>query len=199
MEKIKNIKVNVSIKILFLFLLGMIFIAIPNKVNAAKFLSISAPKQVGPGETFTATISANNGAGKVNVSVSNGSGSLTEWLENSSVNLTCKAGNSGNVVVSASGLISSLSNPEDEINDSTSVSVPIKSTSSNENVNNNKNNNTVTSSAVLKSLTVDGQNIKIKDSMSITVDNNKTSVNIVAKGDKTCSVVCKGIKNNLVN
>lgn len=94
-------------------------------ISNAASLGISAPSTVSPGETFTVTITLNNGAGPVSASVSNGAGGFSDWLENGSASFSCTAGSSGSVTISASGTVGDFSTGNDEAV-SASKSVTIK-------------------------------------------------------------------------
>ena len=81
--------------------------------NAAS-LSVSTSKSsVSPGEVFTATITLSGGAGPISASVQNGSGSGTQFLDNGSMSISCTAGSSGTVTISASGTVGDYTTEED--------------------------------------------------------------------------------------
>ena len=110
-----------------IIIMGTIIITmlILSTISNAASLSISTSKSsVSPGEVFTATITLNGGAGPVTVSVSNGSGSGTQFLDGSSMTISCTAGSSGTVTVSASGTVGDYATEED-VNVSNSKSVTI--------------------------------------------------------------------------
>ena len=110
-----------------IIMVGIIFatILILSTISNAASLSISTSKSsVSPGEVFTATITLNGGAGPVTASVKNGSGSGTQFLDGSSMTISCTAGSSGTVTVSASGTVGDYATEED-VNVSNSKSVTI--------------------------------------------------------------------------
>lgn len=70
-------------------------------VNAASFGISSSTGQVSPNQSFTVSIGGQC-IGRVNISVSNGTASASSiWVEQNYVQVTITAGNSGNVVVTA--------------------------------------------------------------------------------------------------
>lgn len=94
--------------------------------NAAT-LSISTSKStVSPGETFTVTVTLNGGAGTVKASVSNGTGSGSDFLDNNSLTFKCKAGESGSVIINASGTVADYSTEKDENISATPKTVTIQ-------------------------------------------------------------------------
>lgn len=105
-------KKNIYYKIMLILVFGiLIFLIIPNKSNAVG-LSISTSKSVvEPGENFNVTISANGLVGRVKATVSNGKGVFDKWLENNSESFICTAGSSGEIKITASGDISTTTNP----------------------------------------------------------------------------------------
>lgn len=106
---------NILKKILFMVCvtIGMLF-GMTITCNAASITVTTSKASVAPGETFTATVRVNNGAGRVTATTSNGSGSHTEFLDNSSFSFQCTAGSSGTVTVSASGVIGDYATEIDE-------------------------------------------------------------------------------------
>ena len=117
--------------IILLLIIGFVLFLMSIKSNAAS-ISISTSKStVSPGERFTVTVSANGGAGYVNLSASNGSlssGQLDLMLQ-SSGSVTCTAGSSGSITIYASGVIADYSTEQDE-SKSTSKTVQIVSSGS---------------------------------------------------------------------
>ena len=111
---------NMRIKKYFL----LIFISISllllfNIKSYAASLSISPNKStVSPGESITVTVTLSNGAGYITA------GGQTNWLDNSSFTYTTKAGNSGSVSLSASGVVADYNTEKDQ-NVSASASVKI--------------------------------------------------------------------------
>ena len=99
-------------------------------ISNAASLSISTSKSsVSPGEVFTATITLNGGAGPVTASVKNGSGSGTQFLDNGSMNISCTAGSSGTVTISASGTVGDYATEEDvKVSNSKSVTIVVPET-----------------------------------------------------------------------
>ena len=82
-----------------------VLIGISTVSNAASLSITTSKSSVAPGEVFTATITLNGGAGPISASVQNGSGSATQFLDNGSMSVSCTAGSSGTVTVSASGTV----------------------------------------------------------------------------------------------
>ncbi len=93
-------------------------------------LSLSASKStVAPGETFDVTVSVSeNEASKATLSVSNGSLSETDidLMSTYSASITCTAGESGQVVINASGLVANYTPPESEEEQTASLTVNIE-------------------------------------------------------------------------
>ena len=93
-------------------------------------LSLSASKStVAPGETFDVTVSVSeNEASKATLSVSNGSLSETDidLMSTYSASITCTAGESGQVVINASGLVANYTPPESEEQQTASLTVNIE-------------------------------------------------------------------------
>lgn len=102
------------LKLIFFIGISIIVFFTMTTISNAASLSISAPSTVSPGESFTVTITLNNGAGPVSASVSNGSGGFSDWLENGSSSFSCTAGSSGSVTISASGTVGDFSTGDDE-------------------------------------------------------------------------------------
>lgn len=141
-------------KILFVLVVSIFAILLMTIKSDAASLSISTSKSsVAPGETFTVTVTVSGGAGNITTSVSNGSGGKTEFLDNGSYSFTCKAGNSGSVTISASGVVGDYATEKDQ-NKSASRTVQIVTSNAGGSSNNNKpsgggntskpNNNTTT-------------------------------------------------------
>ena len=99
-------------------------------ISNAASLSISTSKSsVSPGEVFTATITLNGGAGPITASVKNGSGSGTQFLDGSSMTISCTAGSSGTVTVSASGTVGDYATEQDvKVSNSKSVTIVVPET-----------------------------------------------------------------------
>ena len=114
-----------ALKIIIGIGMFVIISLIMTTISNAASLGISAPSTVSPGETFTVTITLNNGAGPVSASVSNGAGGFSDWLENGSSSFSCTAGSSGSVTISASGTVGDFSTGNDE-KVSASKSITIK-------------------------------------------------------------------------
>lgn len=114
-------------KIVFIIIILIgILLVIQTKSNAAVSMSISSSNEVAPNGSFKVTISVKGGAGYVNISASNGTiSSKREWIDNSSITLNCVAGNSGEVVIKADGLIGDYETEED-VKKSTSTRTKIK-------------------------------------------------------------------------
>ena len=110
---IKNTIFKICISIFILIATLIVF----QTVSDAASLSISSSKSsVAPGEKFSVTISVNGGAGYANLSVNNGTLSSTsiDLMLQSSVTVTCTAGSSGSVTISASGTIADYATEQDE-------------------------------------------------------------------------------------
>lgn len=114
-------------KIVFIIIILIgILLVIQTKSNAAVSMSISSSNEVAPNGSFKVTISVKGGAGYVNISASNGAiSSKREWIDNSSITLNCVAGNSGEVVIKADGLIGDYETEED-VKKSASAKIKIK-------------------------------------------------------------------------
>ena len=96
-------------KIALIFILITIFLIIMTvKANAASLSIITSKSSVAPGESFTVTVTLNNGAGSVT------SDGQTQWLDNSSFSYTKTAGSSGSVSLSASGTVADYTTEEDQ-------------------------------------------------------------------------------------
>lgn len=88
-------------------------------------ISVSPSKStVSPGGSFSVTIRGSDATGRVNISVSGGTTNQSfVWIENNSQTITVKAGNSGTVIISASGELSSNSGKDKTVSASASVSI----------------------------------------------------------------------------
>lgn len=116
---------NKLIKSIVMILIIITTMLILTNISNAASLSISTSKSsVEPGEVFTATITLNGGAGPISASVQNGSGSGTQFLDNGSMSISCTAGNSGTVTISASGTVGDYATEQD-VNVSNSKNVTI--------------------------------------------------------------------------
>lgn len=95
----------------------------------ASSLSISASKgSVAPGESFSVTVTVSGGSGRVDLSASNGtlSSSRLELLTKSSETVTCTAGNSGTITITATGDIAESDGSSEETKSaSTSVAIVV--------------------------------------------------------------------------
>lgn len=116
---------KILIKNIVMILIIISTMLILTTVSNAASLSISTSKSsVEPGEVFTATITLSGGAGPISASVQNGSGSGTQFLDNGSMSISCTAGSSGTVTISASGTVGDYATEQD-VNVSNSKSVTI--------------------------------------------------------------------------
>ena len=202
-----------TIKILLTLISAIVLYLLLTTTSQAA-LSISTSKStVSPGESFSVTVSvSSNEAGAINLSVSNGrlSSSYVDLMSQSSVTISCTAGNSGTVSISASGKVANY-NTETEGQQSASKTVqivtpvtpvnpsnggnsssnnnnnskPNTNNNSNSNNNNNKPETQKSSDSTLKSLTIEGCELYPEFSpetkeYSVKVGNDVTSVNIVA-------------------
>lgn len=202
-----------TIKILLTLISAIVLYLLLTTTSQAA-LSISTSKStVSPGESFSVTVSvSSNEAGAINLSVSNGrlSSSYVDLMSQSSVTISCTAGNSGTVSISASGRVANY-NTETEGQQSASKTVqivtpvtpvnpsnggnsssnnnnnskPNTNNNSNSNNNNNKPETQKSSDSTLKSLTIEGCELYPEFSpetkeYSVKVGNDVTSVNIVA-------------------
>ena len=147
----------------------------------ASSLSISTSKStVSPGERFSVTVSVSGGAGYVNLSASNGTLSATtiDLMLKPSATVTCTAGSSGTVSISASGTIADYTTEVDE-NKSASKNVSISGNNSG-NVSSTASNN-----AKLSNLGITPNDFTGFKSgttkYNATVPNNVTSVSVYAK------------------
>lgn len=217
-----------TIKIL-LILISTIILYLLLTTTSQAALSISTSKStVSPGESFSVTISvSSNEAGAINLSVSNGklSSNYIDLMSQSSMTISCTAGNSGTVSISASGKVANY-NTETEGQQSASKSVQIVkpatpvtpgggNNSSNNNSKPNTNNNSNTnnnnkkpetqksSDSTLKSLVIEGCelypefNPETKE-YNVKVGNDITSVNIVATAnDSKASCKLEGVYQDL--
>lgn len=202
-----------TIKIL-LILISTIVLYLLLTTTSQAALSISTSKStVSPGESFSVTVSvSSNEAGAINLSVSNGrlSNNYVDLMSQSSVTISCTAGNSGTVSISASGKVANYNtetegqqsasktvqivtpvtpvNPSNGGNNSSNNnnnSKPNTNNNSNSNNNNNKPETQKSSDSTLKSLTIEGCELYPEFSpetkeYSVKVGNDVTSVNIVA-------------------
>ena len=139
---------KIIIKSIAIFIITVaILIGVSTVSNAASLSITTSKSSVEPGEVFTATITLNGGAGPVSASVQNGSGSATQFLDNSSMSVSCTAGSSGTVTISASGTVGDYST-ETDVNVSNSKSVkivePVVETPKQETQNTNKQTQTTT-------------------------------------------------------
>ena len=202
-----------TIKILLTLISAIVLYLLLTTTSQAA-LSISTSKStVSPGESFSVTVSvSSNEAGAINLSVSNGrlSSSYVDLMSQSSVTISCTAGNSGTVSISASGKVANY-NTETEGQQSASKTVqivtpvtPVKpsnggnnssnnnnnskpntNNNSNSNNNNNKPETQKSSDSTLKSLTIEGCELYPEfnpetKEYNVKVGNDVTSVNIVA-------------------
>lgn len=202
-----------TIKILLTLISAIVLYLLLTTTSQAA-LSISTSKStVSPGESFSVTVSvSSNEAGAINLSVSNGrlSSSYVDLMSQSSVTISCTAGNSGTVSISASGKVANY-NTETEGQQSASKTVqivtpvtpvnpsnggnsssnnnnnykPNTNNNSNSNNNNNKPETQKSSDSTLKSLTIEGCELYPEftpetKEYSVKVGNDVTSVNIVA-------------------
>ena len=202
-----------TIKIL-LILISTIVLYLLLTTTSQAALSISTSKStVSPGESFSVTVSvSSNEAGAINLSVSNGrlSNNYVDLMSQSSVTISCTAGNSGTVSISASGKVANY-NTETEGQQSASKTVqivtpvtpvnpsnggnsssnnnnnsrPNTNNNSNSNNNNNKPETQKSSDSTLKSLTIEGCELYPEfnpetKEYNVKVGNDVTSVNIVA-------------------
>lgn len=202
-----------TIKILLTLISAIVLYLLLTTTSQAA-LSISTSKStVSPGESFSVTVSvSSNEAGAINLSVSNGrlSRNYVDLMSQSSVTISCTAGNSGTVSISASGRVANY-NTETEGQQSASKTVqivtpvtpvnpsnggnsssnnnnnskPNTNNNSNSNNNNNKPETQKSSDSTLKSLTIEGCELYPEFSpetkeYSVKVGNDVTSVNIVA-------------------
>lgn len=202
-----------TIKILLTLISAIVLYLLLTTTSQAA-LSISTSKStVSPGESFSVTVSvSSNEAGAINLSVSNGrlSSSYVDLMSQSSVTISCTAGNSGTVSISASGKVANY-NTETEGQQSASKTVqivtpvtpvnpsnggnsssnnnnnsrPNTNNNSNSNNNNNKPETQKSNDSTLKSLTIEGCELYPEFSpetkeYSVKVGNDVTSVNIVA-------------------
>ena len=110
--------------IVMVFTLIAVLLVLTTISNAASISITTSKSSVSPGEVFTATITLSGGAGPVTASVQNGSGSATQFLDNGSMNVSCTAGSSGTVTISASGTVGDYAT-ETDVNVSSSKSVTI--------------------------------------------------------------------------
>ncbi len=110
--------------IVMVFTVIAVLLVLTTISNAASISITTSKSSVSPGEVFTATITLSGGAGPVTASVQNGSGSATQFLDNSSMNVSCTAGSSGTVTISASGTVGDYAT-ETDVNVSNSKSVTI--------------------------------------------------------------------------
>lgn len=126
-----------------IFLSLIVLFALTISCNAASLTVTPSKSSVDPGETFSVTVTLNNGAGNISTSVSNGSGSKTAWLDSSSYDLSVTAGNSGTVTISASGTAADYTTEEDEdVSESASVSINASEPDTNTNTEPDTNTNT---------------------------------------------------------
>ena len=202
-----------TIKILLTLISAIVLYLLLTTTSQAA-LSISTSKStVSPGESFSVTVSvSSNEAGAINLSVSNGrlSSSYVDLMSQSSVTISCTAGNSGTVSISASGKVANY-NTETEGQQSASKTVqivtpvtpvnpsnggnsssnnnnnskPNTNNNSNSNNNNNKPETQKSNDSTLKNLTIEGCELYPEFSpetkeYSVKVGNDVTSVNIVA-------------------
>lgn len=202
-----------TIKILLTLISAIVLYLLLTTTSQAA-LSISTSKStVSPGESFSVTVSvSSNEAGAINLSVSNGrlSSSYVDLMSQSSVTISCTAGNSGTVSISASGKVANY-NTETEGQQSASKTVqivtpvtpvnpsnggnsssnnnnnsrPNTNNNSNSNNNNNKPETQKSSDSTLKSLTIEGCELYPEfnpetKEYNVKVGNDVTSVNIVA-------------------
>ncbi len=202
-----------TIKILLTLISAIVLYLLLTTTSQAA-LSISTSKStVSPGESFSVTVSvSSNEAGAINLSVSNGrlSRNYVDLMSQSSVTISCTAGNSGTVSISASGRVANY-NTETEEQQSASKTVqivtpvtpvnpsnggnsssnnnnnykPNTNNNSNSNNNNNKPETQKSSDSTLKSLTIEGCELYPEftpetKEYSVKVGNDVTSVNIVA-------------------
>lgn len=202
-----------TIKILLILISAIVLYLLLTTTSQAA-LSISTSKStVSPGESFSVTVSvSSNEAGAINLSVSNGrlSNNYVDLMSQSSVTISCTAGNSGTVSISASGRVANY-NTETEGQQSASKTVqivtpvtpvnpsnggnsssnnnnnskPNTNNNSNSNNNNNKPETQKSSDSTLKSLTIEGCELYPEFSpetkeYSVKVGNDVTNVNIVA-------------------
>lgn len=202
-----------TIKILLILISAIVLYLLLTTTSQAA-LSISTSKStVSPGESFSVTVSvSSNEAGAINLSVSNGrlSSNYVDLMSQSSVTISCTAGNSGTVSISASGKVANYNtetegqqsasktvqivtpvtpvNPSNGGNNSSNNnnnSKPNTNNNSNSNNNNNKPETQKSSDSTLKSLTIEGCELYPEFSpetkeYSVKVGNDVTSVNIVA-------------------
>lgn len=202
-----------TIKILLTLISAIVLYLLLTTTSQAA-LSISTSKStVSPGESFSVTVSvSSNEAGAINLSVSNGrlSRNYVDLMSQSSVTISCTAGNSGTVSISASGRVANYNtetegqqsasktvqivtpvtpvNPSNGGNNSSNNnnnSKPNTNNNSNSNNNNNKPETQKSSDSTLKSLTIEGCELYPEFSpetkeYSVKVGNDVTSVNIVA-------------------
>lgn len=115
------------IKNVFCIILMTIIICMISTTSNAATLDMSKSKsEVTIGETFTVTISAGNGAGRIDVSATNATLSSTgDFLDNSSITITVTPTATGTVTVTASGSLADYTTEQEE-NFSKSVSVNVK-------------------------------------------------------------------------
>lgn len=200
-----------------LILFGVIILAnfaFSPKVRAA--LNISVPKsEVSAGESFSVTVSvAGNEAAAVNLAVSNGtlSSSTVDLMSSNSSTITCIAGSSGNVTISASGTVANYDS-ETEEKQSASKTVTIKTANVDNGSNNNSNsgnssnnqgkstnNNSSKKDSNLTAITVDG--IKYTNGQTVpAVENSKNNVKVLAVGTSRYSIKVNGnsVSGNSVN
>ena len=203
---------NMRIKKYFL----LIFISISllllfNIKSYAASLSISPNKStVSPGESITVTVTLSNGAGYITA------GGQTNWLDNSSFTYTTKAGNSGSVSLSASGVVADYNTEKDQnvsasasvkinapaqssapVNNSGSSSAPATSTSTSTGNSTSNNSKPSVSAPTLSNLGITPHDFSGftsgRTSYTVNVPNDCTSINVYASS-KNGSVSGTGSK-----
>ena len=139
---------KIIIKSLAVFIITVaVLIGISTVSNAASLSITTSKSSVAPGEVFTATITLNGGAGPISASVQNGSGSATQFLDNGSMSVSCTAGSSGTVTVSASGTVGDYATEADVyVSNSKGVTIvePVAETPKQETPTTNKQTQTTT-------------------------------------------------------
>lgn len=183
-------------KMLITILMTIGFSVLIRTTSNAASLSISTSKSsVSPGESFSITVSVSGGAGYVDLSASNANLSSTrlDLMLKSSATVTCTAGTSGTISISASGTIADYTTENDE-SKSASTSVLIVQQS---NGNNNGSSSGGSTGNTGSSSSASSSNANLSDlgirpndfkgfkpgttTYNATVPNDVTSVEVYAK------------------
>ena len=171
MKKIKNKKA-----ILIIGFAILLMFALPTKSKAATLTISTSKSTVSPGESFTVTVTLQNGAGKIS------SGGQTQWLDNSSFSYTKTAGES-DVEITASGVAADYATGNDE-NVGSSAIVKVAS-----NTNSNNTTTTTTTTPMLTNLGINPYDFSgfrsNNTSYSVNVPNDCTSITVYATGNGT--------------